>query len=87
MAGNIIAGLLGVTGVALVVWLARQVLGSSRRLDERIEQYREEGPPRDPFGELARIMAEIESSKRHGGPMWFERFFKRRRNTGQGEGQ
>lgn len=56
-------------GVGLVViWLlVRSARASARRLDDRIDEYHAEGPPADPYGELARIFEEEDKTKRHAG--------------------
>lgn len=56
--------LLFVVGGAIIVWQILTIARKSRELDERIEEYHEEGPPRDPYAELARIMMEDQKTKR-----------------------
>jgi len=62
------AGLL--VGIIIIWLLIRQILVSVKRLDYRIDEYREEGPPADPFTELAKLMAEDEASRPSA---WFNR--------------
>ncbi len=50
-------------GAALIVWLALSARQSARRLDERIEEYHAEGPPADPYSELAKLMGEDAQSR------------------------
>lgn len=50
-------------GVGAIVIIVRQILARSHQLNERIEQYHQEGPPADPYGELARLIAEDRLSR------------------------
>ncbi len=52
-----------VVGCVFRSWLVIQVRQSALRLDRRIEEYREEGPPLDPYAELAALLAEAEKTK------------------------
>lgn len=57
--------ILVVAGVALAAWLIVQVVTGAKRLDRRIEQYWEEGPPADPYSEYAKIKQEELEQMRH----------------------
>jgi len=52
-----------IVGCVVIWWLVLQVRRSALRLDRRIEEYREEGPPLDPYAELAALLAEAEKTK------------------------
>ena len=59
-------GVLGIAAIVLVWWLIRAVQQSSHRLDQRIGEYHEQGPPADPYAELARLLAEDDASRPRG---------------------
>lgn len=52
-------------GGAIIAWQIKCIAQKARQLDERIDEYHEEGPPKDPYGELARIMMEDQKTKRY----------------------
>ncbi len=61
---NLVFAVLAAAGAGIIWLLIRAVRRSATRLDQRIEEYREEGPPTDPYGELARLLQEDAASRR-----------------------
>lgn len=61
---DLVFAVLAAAGAGIIWLLIRAVRRSAARLDQRIEDYREEGPPTDPYGELARLLQEDAASRR-----------------------